>query len=49
VRENCRILYSGYIPEEGSRRFLQNVGLRIRGVTLRKTVFFLSRGAGSEM
>jgi hypothetical protein len=48
LREDLYILYSGYIPEDGSRRLLRNVGIGLRGVTLHKRVFFLFRGSGRK-
>jgi hypothetical protein len=48
VNVNSTVTYSGYIPEDGSRIFLRNVGVGLRGVTLHTRVFFLSRGSGRE-
>ena len=46
---NSTVTCSGYVPEDGSRRILRNVGVGLRGVTLHKRVFFLSRSSGREM
>jgi hypothetical protein len=49
LREDRCILYSGHVPEDGNRRFLRNVGVGLRDVTLHKRVSFLSRVSGREI